>query len=795
LESGPASRTLLVFDFDRTLTNGISRPGDEAETARVVRGGEATVAALRRAHEAGAGLFIITARRPARLSVEQLFASMDNAQSALSPFFPRGNCVEFQFGSEQGGVPLARGGSVYASGYQKAAALAHIVSEQKQEGLRVFFFDDSIVNSYVVGTSAAHHMAGGELAPAVAELTSYWWDSYEEEIGPSPTMGLSSFGTTDSNYSDYMQHMLLAYGVTSAERDARIAAYRAAGNLRHGLQRGAKAQGVGAELASVEAASKASRAKMSGLAETLGARFARGPHPPPAPGAARAPAKGAGGGPASSAGVAGGWRAKAAAQKARAAAAAALFEGRSAASLPPGPLSAPRWETAFQVGRPAEGTTGGLAFIATLAGAFAVKAANDVAEEFVGTRFLRAAGAPVPGARVVFPADAEHASILAAVEAVAKQYSRRGDSEGAMAVMVHVLVGMRKYDGPLLLLELVPAALALDEIGTSGERAAALLLEPAAEGSRARARLEAMGRVWIVDAALHFRDRFASRLSCAGYDAAVACAEGRAPSASREAAPDAAPAATPEQARARMAGNLGNILLTDAPLDGTALVAAGVAAVDSHVKLVRGDASDAAVLAEARAEAQARLRTELGALLAEARNAAESGALATAPSRSLDWLRFTVESSTGHSLSDGALAAARLGALHGVAAVPGAVAWARSELAAARSGDVGGAKWQAALARIDEEALVEVGQIFEGLFAEHAGLMGKLPPPLAVVGSGGGGGAAAAEPTLLAESELIGAQPRLWAALSSELRKALLDERVRGVPAGPHSMEWPGWDA
>ena len=32
-----------------------------------------------------------------------------------------------------------------------------------------------------------------------------------------------------------------------------------------------------------------------------------------------------------------------------------------------------------------------------------------------------------------------------------------------------------------------------------------------------------------------------------------------------------------------------------------------------------------------------------------------------------------------------------------------------------------------------------------------------------------------------------------WAALSSELRKALLDERVRGVPAGPHSMQWPGW--
>ena len=774
LESGAASRTLLVFDFDRTLTNGISRPGDEI--AKVVRGGEATVAALRRAHDAGAGLFIVTARRPARLSVEQIFASLDNAQSALSPFFPRGDCVEFRFGN-RGGVPLARGGSVYASGYEKAAALAHIVSAQKRAGLRVFFFDDSVVNSYVAATSTARHLAGGALAPAVAELTSYWWDSYDEEMGPGPTMGPSPLGTADSNYPDHLRHMLLAYGVAAAERDARIAAYRAAGHLRPSASRG-----VGAERARVEAASQASRAKMSGLAETLGARFARGPRPPPAPGGARAPGLGAllgarrpppprAAGPASSAGVAGGWRAQAAAQKARAAAAAALFEGRSAASLPPGPLSAPRWETAFQVGRPAEGTTGGLAFIATLAGAFAVKAADDVAEEFVGTRFLRAAGAPVPGARVVFPADAEHASILAAVEAVAKQYSRRGDAEGAQAVMVHVLVGLRKYDGPLLLLELVPAARALDEIGASAAR----LLEPAA-GSRARARLEAMGRVWIVDAALHFHDRFASRLSCAGYDAAAAAyAEGAAPE---------------EEARARVVGNLGNILLTDE--------AAGVAAVDSHVKLVRGTASDAAALAAARAEARARLRTELGALLAEARDAAERGGLATAPSRSLGWLRVTVESSTGHSLSDGALATARLGALRGVAAVPGAVAWARSELAAARRGDVGDAAWQAALARIDEEALVAVGRIFEGLLAEHAGLMATLPPPPAVPavvasGGGGGGGAAVAEPALLAESELIAAEPRLWAALSSELRKALLDERVRGVPAGPHSMQWPGW--
>ena len=105
-------------------------------------------------------------------------------------------------------------------------------------------------------------------------------------------MGLSSFGATDSNYSEYMRHMLLAYGVSSSECDARIGVYRSKGNARHGLQRGKKVSAAqlglragSAERASVEAASMASRVKMSGLEGSLGARFARGPRPPPAPGA------------------------------------------------------------------------------------------------------------------------------------------------------------------------------------------------------------------------------------------------------------------------------------------------------------------------------------------------------------------------------------------------------------------------------------------------------------------------------------------------------------------------------
>jgi hypothetical protein len=790
LASYPAESLLLVFDFDRTLTNGFSAPGDEANVAKVVRGGAMTVAALRQAHDAGAGLYIITARRPVRLSVEQLFASLDNAQSVLSPFFPRGDGPPVEF--QSGGVPLACGGHIYAADYEKANALAHIVRERDQEGVRVLFFDDTVVNSFVVGTATAKHLEHkSEGRGTMAELISYWWDSFEEETGPSPTMGMSSFGTADSNYAPYLRHMLAAYGISSAECDARIEVYCRKGNARHGLQRSKKSSAP-VDRASVDAAAKASRIQMSKLAEVLGARFARGPSPPSFTSHTAfeadkvqhvsnlyettktvkvSTASGEG------------WKVKAARGKARAKAAVSLFEGHEAASLPSGLLSAPRWETAFQIDYPSAGTTGGLSFIATLAGTFAVKSANNLAEEWFGNRFQQAAGVPVPDVRVVFPNEAEYVEILRAVEEVAKQYSRRGDAEGATNIMVHVFCAMRKYNGPLLLMELVPAALTLNELGPERTN---LLLEPTVATTRAHSRLEAIGRVWVVDAVLNFRDRFSSRLSHSKYDAAVAFTEGRGPNVFGE-------ENSPEQMRNFVTGNCDNFLLTDVPFDecdGSPVARAGAAAIDSHVKLIRCATSDTPSLAKHREAAAETLRSELGALLAEALSGAS-------PSQSIGWLRFTIDAvSGGHVLSDDALAAVRTGAIRGIASVPNAVVWARSELAKARDGAVGTHSWREALASIDEEALDAVGRSFEKLLSEHADTVRDLPPqstqPSAVV-SVEDTNIFATDDILLAEAKLIGAHPWLWTSLGQALRKTLLDERVRGVPAGPHSMEWPGW--
>ncbi|GMI21243.1 hypothetical protein TrCOL_g1911 [Triparma columacea] len=689
---------MFIFDFDRTLTNGISSPG-ETNLSMLVRGGSSTITSLSRAQSLGCPLYIITARRPSALTVEQINASLDNAQSALSPFFLRGPATTLNHNE----IPLARGGHIYAADYQKAAALAHIIGDYRPPP-SIYFFDDVVVNSYIVATTTSKHLPPKH--PPIS-LTSFWWDSFEEEAGPDPTMTPSHTATTDSNYADHARHMLAAFGVTASECDERIELYRSITKGSRSTRRAGEALKED-ELARVKAASKEVRANMGPLESVLGARFARGPRPPP---------------PSND------WRAKAAADKSRAAAAKALFRDRPVSSLPPGLLSDPRWETMFQVESPDEGTTGGLTFVATLSGAFAIKSANDLAEEYIGTHFLHAAGVPTPAVIMTFPGDEEHACILKAVEEVAKQYSRRGDAEGATSIMMHGLTSMRKFDGPLLLMELVPAASTLNQIGGR----ASIFLEPDMD-PLSRTRLESIGRMWILDTVLNFRDRFTSRINYSEYDAAVVAAES-------------------EEDKVALTGNCDNVLISEGGV--------GIVAVDSHVKLIIGsDNSDA------RSRSLAMLLGSVSSLLADE----------SSNPISFDWLRFTVEVVSGHSLSDSALEAARIGAIKGLFATSSAVSSARAEIEKGIANR--NEKWTASLLRIDIEALSLVAKEVESKLGEHCEVC--VPPqPLDVP--------AALEPNVGSTVEGIGASPLLWARLSDELKEALVNERVLGISPGPHS--------
>jgi hypothetical protein len=82
-------RKVMVFDFDRTLTNGFATPGDTL-VSHGVRGGQETVDALVRAKAAGVELFIVTARKSTVLVLEQVLAQLKGPQKDLAMAFEIG---------------------------------------------------------------------------------------------------------------------------------------------------------------------------------------------------------------------------------------------------------------------------------------------------------------------------------------------------------------------------------------------------------------------------------------------------------------------------------------------------------------------------------------------------------------------------------------------------------------------------------------------------------------------------------------------------------------------------------
>jgi len=207
----------------------------------------------------------------------------------------------------------------------------------------------------------------------------------------------------------------------------------------------------------------------------------------------------------------GNWRTKVAESQAKLAEQAKALEPwkKLTASLPAGDVDAPRWDTAFAVGIPDEGTTAAVLFIGTLAGGFCVKASQQPAQEYFAACFMARCGCPVPRVRVVFKHEPEQEQIRAAIRSVAGQYCARGDTETSARVLSVLNHGLALPQ--LLVMELVPQAKALAD--TDAGIARELLDLP--EGSRDGAafssalRLQALGRCFLADVMLAFRDRFA----------------------------------------------------------------------------------------------------------------------------------------------------------------------------------------------------------------------------------------------------------------------------------------------
>jgi hypothetical protein len=449
----------------------------------------------------------------------------------------------------------------------------------------------------------------------------------------------------------------------------------------------------------------------------------------------------------------GGWRERAAAEKARADNARALFQNKSPASLPPGDIDCPRWNTAFQIDSPDEGTTGGLVFIATLAGSFAVKSGSDLFEEYLAARFLEQLGVPVPQMRVIHPTDTEYKVLVQSVQKVAVEYAFRGDLERRPEPGK-----LTKFSGPLLLMQCVAGA---HTLGQLGHVAVQSMLELGSQGTdervRAEHRLQAFGKCWIGDTLLRFRDRFCSRANMAEYDTFRGQKR----------------VTSPEEDLIFLTGNMGNVLLTaQFPY---------FAAIDSHVKFIRTEGGRPSK----DATYQQLAKTELTALMQE-----DPGGTITAESAT-EWLRFTVEVASKYRLSDEAMGAVRTGALHAIRALPAALEWIQHELSGVEDREDIGASWKGEMLRIDGEAWVEHCQkVIQFCFADIPGseaILGALPPPPMPKEHAARIPVVAEE--MQQEAQKLDASPVLWESLGDNLRQALLAERGEGgAQFNPHSL-------
>jgi hypothetical protein len=156
-------------------------------------------------------------------------------------------------------------------------------------------------------------------------------------------------------------------------------------------------------------------------------------------------------------------------------------------------------------------------FIATLAGSFAVKAGSSLAEEYMAASFLRHLGVPVPETRMIYQGHPEHRAIIKAVQKVAVQYALRGDYAPRLEDKK-----LTRFNGPLLLMQCMSSAHTLAQIDTETAKTC-LEIEASSSGSDAERavaeyRLQSIGRCWLGDLLLRFRDRFCSRGNLHDYD-------------------------------------------------------------------------------------------------------------------------------------------------------------------------------------------------------------------------------------------------------------------------------------
>lgn len=231
----------VVLDFDKVLTSeataarpdagagaDVSADADQ-QALRLVRGGAATVQALRALVLAGVPLFVATARTSPELLQELFDMLVARAGLGFLDCFGVGASAGAGAGAP-GASPIVvdtvrdealgtsfrrvRGTRVFSGGYEKGKLVAHLaLRELEAARRRVVFVDDNAFNAHFVLHEAPQHIHA--LAPG-RELTllSAWWDpSVEQSCGDMAVKRDSDF-----SFCEDFAPCLATFGVDEEER-------------------------------------------------------------------------------------------------------------------------------------------------------------------------------------------------------------------------------------------------------------------------------------------------------------------------------------------------------------------------------------------------------------------------------------------------------------------------------------------------------------------------------------------------------------------------------------------------
>eukprot|EP00924_Labyrinthula_sp_SR-Ha-C_P015926 snap_masked-scaffold_4-processed-gene-13.20-mRNA-1 protein AED:1.00 eAED:1.00 QI:0/-1/0/0/-1/1/1/0/278 len=216
-----SNKNIFIFDFDRTLTNGLNLSENSSINQRI-RGGKTTVELLKKLKKTSS-LYVLTARS----ELQALLSAFEHSQVELKDIFVQeGNLEDVIFKETK----IQISNKILSTGYNKELGIEYILEKElrneNQQNIQIFFVDDYVANAYSVFMHFQYLKETGkefEASNIKINLCSIFWDTYEEEMTGSMKLSNPYFG--EFNFSENNSICCREFGISEEEREKRSKEY------------------------------------------------------------------------------------------------------------------------------------------------------------------------------------------------------------------------------------------------------------------------------------------------------------------------------------------------------------------------------------------------------------------------------------------------------------------------------------------------------------------------------------------------------------------------------------------